>query len=335
MILVTGGTGLVGAHLLYKLANKGEQIRAIKRAGSNLDAVKTVFGYFSDDVDALFGTIEWVDADITELPSLTKAFEGVTHVYHAAALISFDPNDYRLLKKVNIEGTANVVNLCLSHNVKKLCYVSSIAALGEKEEGKVITEETGWNPEADNNSYAISKYGAEMEVWRGSQEGLNVVIVNPGVILGAGIWHSESVSLFGLVHKGFKYKVPGVVGYVDVEDVTKAMVKLMESDIVEERYILISENWSFTKFVTKTAEALSVKPPTLDIKRWMLSLGWRLDWIKSKILGKKRSLTRRSAKSAFTASHYGNEKIRSALSFEFIPLDTTIQKVAARFTSSL
>src|SRR5690606_20249767 len=182
MILVTGGTGLVGSHLLYKLVSNGESVKAIYRREHKLELVKRVFAYYTQDFEALFSKIDWVDADITDVPKLSEAFQNVTYVYHCAAFVSFEPDKYHQLRKINIEGTANVVNLCVANNVKKLCYVSSIAAVGHHADAmQLITEETHWNPEDDNSVYAITKYGAEIEVWSGTQEGFDAIVGNPGI----------------------------------------------------------------------------------------------------------------------------------------------------------
>jgi Nucleoside-diphosphate-sugar epimerases len=170
MILVTGGTGLVGSHLLFSLLQDNQKVRATHRASSDLELVRNVFSYFTSEADVLFNKIEWVAANMTDIPALTDAFVGISHVYHCAAYISFNPKHYRKLKKSNVEGTANIVNLCLANRVQKLCYVSSVATLGRSENSELIDEGTAWNPEDINSVYAISKYGAELEVWRGSQE---------------------------------------------------------------------------------------------------------------------------------------------------------------------
>jgi len=199
MILVTGGTGLVGAHLLYQLALTNDKIRAIHRKNSNLKAVENVFSYYTNDYKKQFKKIEWIEADIIDVSSLEKAFKNITYVYHCAAIVSFDKKDYQQMRKVNIEGTANIVNFSLAHNIQKFCFVSSIATIEKKahlpssqreETTQLIDETDEWNTETNNYGYAITKYGAEMEVWRATQEGLDVVIVNPGVILGSGFWHS-------------------------------------------------------------------------------------------------------------------------------------------------
>ena len=186
MILVTGGTGLIGSHLLFKLANENESVKAIYRRKHTIDRVKHVFSYYSEDYNTIFEQIVWVEADLNDIPALQIAFQGITHVYHCAAFVSFEPNKYHQLRKINIEGTANIVNLSIANSIKKICYVSSIAAIGHHADpNQLISETTEWNPEDDNSVYAITKYGAEMEVWRGTQEGVPAVIVNPGIVLDA------------------------------------------------------------------------------------------------------------------------------------------------------
>ena len=249
MILVTGGTGLVGAHLLYKLTNQNEKIKAIYRSEHKLQLVKNVFVSYGANAEIRFNNIEWIEADILDVPALLEAFKNVTYVYHSAAMVSFEPNKYHLLRRTNIDGTANIVNLCLSENIKKLCYVSSIATLGNELNNKPVSEETIWDPEAENNDYSITKYGAEMEVWRGTQEGLNAVIVNPGVILGSGFWDNGTGNLFKKAKKGFSFYTSGTIALVGVSDVVDAMVTLMKSDITSERFVLVSEHWTYKRFL--------------------------------------------------------------------------------------
>lgn len=335
MILVTGGTGLVGAHLLAQLAQTETRIRAIYRTQKKLEAVKTVFGYYFEDVSYFYDKIEWHKADVTDVPSLEVVFPDVTQVYHVAALVSFDPKLFEQLRKVNIEGTANMVNLSIAYGIKKFCFVSSVAAIGETENPEIPkTEETHWNPEADNNVYAISKYGSEMEVWRGSQEGLNVVIVNPAIILGAGFWRGGgSGSLFRKIDKGLKYYTKGILSYVDVIDVVRIMMQLMESDIKNERFILVAENWTVEKFSKTTAKALNVTPPKKEASSFLLGIAWRMDWWRQFFTGKHRRLTRLTAKSIQSQSFYDSSKIQKALNFSFTPLEETITRVSDRYKS--
>jgi len=335
MILVTGGTGLVGAHLLFHLLNENQPIRAIYRNEKKFDTVKRIFGYYTNNADALFDTIEWVKADLNNIPQLTEAFKDITHVYHCAAFVSFEPDKFNLLQKTNIKGTANIVNFCIDHKVEKLCYVSSIAALGASLNNKAITEDTEWNKEIDNSVYAITKYGAELEVWRGTQEGLDAVIVNPGVIIGPGIWRYGSGSLIKMIYNGLKYYTTGSTGYVDVNDVVKAMIQLVKSDVKNERYILVSENLSFKDFFTKTANYLGVKPPQKEAKPWLLNIAWRLDWLKHKLTKKRRVLSKQTANSAVTTTIYSNNKIKDAIGFEFLPMDKSIKTTTSFFKNDL
>lgn len=329
MILVTGGTGLVGSHLLYKLTSNSENVRAIYRNADKLKNVKNVFSTYTDNYEALFNTIKWVEADILDIPLLTDAFKNITYVYHCAAFVSFEPDKYQLLRQVNIEGTANIVNLCISNSIKKLCYVSSIATIGNTINNAPITEETTWNVDADNSVYAITKYGAEMEVWRATQEGLDVVIVNPGVILGAGIWRYGSGNIFKKAHKGFKYYTKGDVGLVNVKDVVAIMIELLQSNIKNERFILVAENWTYKKFLNTLAESVNAKPPKKIASNWLLQFAWKMDWLTHKLTGKRRQLTKHLVTSLNSKTNYNSNKIITALNYEFKPIDESILSVGA------
>lgn len=324
MILVTGGTGVLGSHLLFHLAQKEEKIRATFRTERKLEVLKNIFSFYTDNVDEVFNKIEFVKCDITNIPELTSCFEDVTKVYHNAALVSFDPNDYFTLRKINIEGTANIVNLCIANEVKKLCHVSSVAAVGRPIDGGIITESAKWNKEEDHSVYAITKFGAEMEVWRGTQEGLNTVIVNPGIIIGPGDWRSSSSSLIRQIFKGMKYYTSGISGYVDVNDVAEIMIRLTESSIKNERYILVSENLSFKDFAFNTAEKLNVEPPKKEASQLLLNIAWRMDWLRHKLRGKRRRLPKQVAKTLKTDRIFSNKKIKNALDLEFKSIDDSL-----------
>ena len=272
MILVTGGTGLVGSHLLYKLLQGKAKVRAIYRREKTLETVKRVFSFYSKSPNKLFDSIEWIQADITDIPSLEHALKDIIYVYHCAAFVSFEPDKYYQLRKINIEGTANVVNLCLDQKIKKLCYVSSVAALGNSTNNKKIDEETYWNPEEENSVYGITKYGAEMEVWRGIQEGLQAVIVNPTVIIGPGIWSHGSGYLIKKVYTGMSYYTKGSIGLVDIHDVVNIMTELMSSNISNERFILISENWSYKEFFNYIAKNLNLKSIDKELHPFFLKI---------------------------------------------------------------
>lgn len=328
---------MVGSHLLYKLLKTSNKIRAIYRREHKLALVKKVFSYYSADYESLFEQIEWVEADITDIPALQRAFQDIDYVYHCAAFVSFEPDKYHVLRKINIEGTANVVNLCLSYQVKKLCYVSSIAAIGHQQNPQqLITEDTNWNQDADNSVYAITKYGAEIEVWRGSQEGIDAVIINPGIIIGPGFWNSGgSSSLIKKIYKGMPYYTHGVTAYVDVDDVVRAMILLMQSPIKNERFIVISENLSFKEFQQQTALALGVKPASKEATPLILGLGWRLDWLNRLLTGKRRRLSRQMTRSARSITKYDASKIKNALDFKFKPMQVSIEDTCQLFLDDL
>ena len=316
MILVTGATGLVGSHLLVQLLRKNEEVKALFRSDKQIEKVKNVFAFYNQAT--LFDKIQWVKGDITDIPSLEVAFENVTQVYHCAALISFDPNDEHKLRKINIEGTANFVNCCIDYNIKKLCHVSSIAALGNpKEHETTITEETEWNPEELHSDYAITKYGAELEVWRGQQEGLDVVIVNPAVIFGYGFPKKGSDVIIQTIKKGLSFYTDGTIGIVSVEDVTKCMIQLMKSTIKGERYTLVGENIETKKLLEFIARELNAKKPSIKATKTITSIAWRLDWLISKIVNRKRKLTQITAAASHSKKTYDTSKIKSELQFDF------------------
>jgi dihydroflavonol-4-reductase len=331
MILITGASGLLGSHLTLQLLEMGEPVRAIYRTATAIQKTKSVFELHQKI--ELFSKIEWIQADITDVPSLETAFQNIDRVYHCAALISFNPADEKALRKTNIEGTANIVNFCLAYGVKKLCYVSSIAALGDLKEGEtLVTETTEWNPEFAHSDYAISKYGAEMEVWRGWQEGLEVAIVNPGVILGAvpntKDWQSGSTEIFSRVRKGLSFYTQGSTGFVTVDDVVKLLVQLMQSSISGERFIAVSENYSYEKLLQMVAYSMQIKPPSYCARPWLTSVYWRIDWLLS-LLGRKRSLSQIMARSLHQSHRFSNDKAIAELGFRFEPVADAIEKIGA------
>lgn len=331
MILVTGGTGLVGAHLLYHLLKNDEKIRAIYRSKDKIESVKKVFSYYTDDV-TLIDKIDWFKADITEVPAMIPAFVGVKKVYHCAAFISFNPKDYIEMRKINIHGTAIIVNLSIDAKIDKLCFVGSIASVGESINDQLITEENEWNKELDNSGYSITKFGAEMEVWRASQEGVEVVIVNPGVILGSGFWQSGSGKLFSQVYNGFKYFTEGITGFVGVKDVVKTMILLTESTIKNQRFILVSENKTYKDVLFAIADGFGKKRPSKKIKPWQTTILWRSSAFVAKISGVQPLLSKYSARSAHSVSKYSSQKIKEALNYQFEKVDTVIKDVCKNYS---
>lgn len=331
MILVTGGTGLVGSHLLLKLLEDGKKVMAIKRESSNLDQVKRVFSYYTSIAEDLFQRIEWADIDVTSLPSVMEICSGMEEVYHCAAFISFHGSDKRKMLYNNITGASNIVDACLAADVKKLCYVSSVAALGEPVQNEEIDEKTLWKSGKGRSAYAVSKFKSEMEVWRGTCEGLKAVIVNPSVILGPGKWNSGSASIVQNVYKGLKFYPPGKTGFVDVRDVVQAMIMIMNSDISNERFVLNAENLRYKEVFEKIALHLNKPAPAIGVTPFMASLAWRGAWIASKFTGNKPSITKETVEAGFNYKAYSNQKIKDKLGYSFRSIDETIKFITGLY----
>ncbi len=328
MILVTGGTGFLGAHLLYQLTKETEErIRATYRNTVKIATAKEVFSFYTED-SSLTDRIEWVEADITDITALEVAFTDITKVYHCAAMISFDPKDYHNMRNSNIKGTANVANLCISYGVEKLCYVSSIAAIEEGMNGEASTEETEWNPEKKKSGYAITKYGAELEVWRASQEGVPVVVVNPGVILGPGYWRKGTGSFYRRIDKGFPYFIKGETGFVGVYDVVRIMIELMNSDIKNEGFILVATSTSIGNIFAQIANSIDKPEPKKVLKKWQTAIAWRFEYLKNKLTGKAPKVTKNTATSAHSISKYDSSKVEKALGFQWESIGVTIERIA-------
>jgi dihydroflavonol-4-reductase len=306
MILVTGGTGLLGSHLLFELVKAGKSVRAIRRRPGREAMVKKIFSYYSDRADELYARIQWFDADLL-------------------AVVSFYPKDHRTMLKVNIEGTANLVNLSQAKGVGKFCYVSSVATLGRAENNGTSDEETFWVPSKKNSVYSQSKYGAEREVWRGMEEGLNALIVNPSVIIGPGYW-DENSGLFRLVHKGLKYYTKGVNGYVDARDVARAMHLLMENNCFGERFIASAANLSYQEFFKLMAKHMNKPAPSVNVPPLLTGIAWRIEAVRSALTGSKPEVTREMAVTTTQVYTYANDKIRSRLGFEFRDVEDSIRE---------
>lgn len=331
MNFVTGGTGLLGSHLIYDLLQRGEKVRALKRDTSNVEFVKKVFSYYASNVNELFDKIEWVNGDVLDFYSIKEAIKGLDHVYHCAAIISFDPKKRIQIIHENVRGTANLVNACIEQKTKKYCQVSSIAALGRSEITGPITEAGEWLDSKNKSAYSISKHLSEMEVWRGIAEGLNAVIVNPSIILGPGNWENGSSKMFTSIYNGLRYYTKGIAGYVDVRDVSKAMIMLMEDDICNERFILNAENLSYEYVLKLMAESLGVKIPDIYAKKWMSELGWRIEKIKGIISNKPALITKETARTAHKTLCFSSQKIIDALNMEFIPIDQSIKEISSLY----
>jgi dihydroflavonol-4-reductase len=314
-ILVTGAAGLVGSELLKQLLDAGNKVTGI---------------YNSTPVSLSHPNLNIQQCDILDTSALEDVMKGITNVYHCAAIVSFEPKDKTRLLKINIEGTENVVNACINANVQRLVHVSSVAALGRIRNGEVVTEQMNWSEETSNSIYGKSKYLGEMEVWRGIGEGLQAVIVNPSIILGGNNWENGSSALFKSVYNEFKWYTEGISGFVDVRDVARAMILLMNSNITGERFILNAENLSYKELFSLMAKYFGKNPPPKKVTPFMAEIVWRLEAIKSSITGKKHLLTKETARTAQATVKYNNSKILNALpGFHFTPVANSIEDTCA------
>lgn len=334
MVFVTGGTGLLGTHLLLELLARGEKVRALKRSNSDLSHTKSIFNfYLQEKAPSTFEKIEWVDGDILDIVSLEDHIRGCDKVYHCAAVVSFLKKDFKKMWLANKIGTKNVVNICLSSGVKQLSYISSTATIGKPTGVDMLTEEQKWVNDSDNSNYAITKFSAELEVWRGIEEGLDAVIVNPSIILGPGNWNESSVSIFKVIKNGLKFYTPGKNAFVDARDVATIVVELSEKNICNERFLVISENLTFKSLFEKIASKFSVKPPSILAKQWMIAIAWRIEGFLRVLFGRKQNISKETAKSGMSNYSYSNQKIIEKLNFQFISIDSSIQNAVNYFNT--
>ena len=315
MILVTGATGLVGAHLCLTLLKQNQKVVALYRREKKRAALKDFF--ISRNEITLFEKIQWREADLCDLPALTKAFEDITQVYHCAAYISMAYYKRNQLQEVNQQGTAYITNLSIENKIKKLVYVSSIAALGSQTTKNIITEDTPWNPAVEKTPYAYSKYGAELEIWRASQEGVPVAIVNPGVILGDSMPRNPIDQLIHQIEKGLSFYPTGKTGYVAVEDVVEVMVKLMASSIENQRFILVAENWSYQKFTQYVAKKMNKKIPSKVLHPIYLKTAWFFESLASALGLRKKFLSKALIKSLSDQNEIDGSRIEKNIDFSY------------------
>lgn len=321
-IFVTGGTGFLGAYIISELVTKGYHVHAVRRGN------KQPF-FISPDI---LQKVNWIQGDVLDPIFAEQALEGMDAVVHSAAQVSFRKADHAAMLHNNIEGTANMVNAALSKNIARFVHISSVASLGRTAQGEEVTEKKKWEDNDTNTTYALSKYHSEMEVWRGTGEGLNAVILNPSTILGYGDWNQSSCALFRNAWDEFPWYTNGVNGFVDVQDVARAAVMLMESNISSERFIVNGDNWSFKKLFDSMADAFAKKRPAKEATPFLSALAWRMEKLKSLFNGKEPLLTRETARIANTSTYFNNSKILSALpGFSFTPLNDCIREACAKY----
>jgi len=334
-VLVTGATGMLGSRLVYDLFLKGIKVRAIYRSSKSIEIFKNYLKLYGGDREAITNWVEWVEADLNYFQSLVDALHGVDMVYHCAAMVSFRPSERSEMFRININGTGNLVNACLETGVKKICHVSSIAALGRNEYGKLIDETSGWIPEDKHSGYSISKFHSEMEIWRGAQEGLCAVIVNPSVIIGPGDWKNGSSAFYGQLDLGLRFYSTGKTGFVDVKDVTSAMLLLTDDDNFAKacgnRFILNAVNMSYRDFFSRIACSIGVQVPKIPVSNLMLSIAWRMSILWGKITGTTPQITQETALSASKRAEYDGSKITRLFNFNYNNIDESINAIGKIF----
>lgn len=322
MVFVTGATGILGRVVVLELLKKGKNVRAAKRAASNLNDVRHSYTFYTKDPDGFFNRIEWVDVDFDDINSLQDALEGVEEVYHCAAKVSFDPNDEKEMYHTNIKGTENLLHACEGSGVKKFLHVSSIAVLDTLNEQGEMDEDSSFNPKLEHSAYALSKHLSEMEAWRASAEGLNVIIINPGMIIGSGNWGESSGDIFPTFEKN-SFTFSGGSNYVDVRDVAQIAVELMEKNCFGERFIIVAEGRRYTELAKQIRSKLGLKDAKvlsefqLNVGRWAnILFGW--------LIPKLRMITKSNIEAVSSLNTVSNSKIKKRLDNQFISLSESI-----------
>lgn len=330
MLYITGATGLLGSHLLAQLAAKHYTLRALKRNDSNLEDIIEVFSYYN--IEDKFDDIEWVEGDLNDIPSMYEHTQDVEAIFHCAAMVNFNKKLRKKMFKVNIEGTSNLVNAALANNVKHFCFASSTATLGyELDPNKHITEDTKWGVSKKTTNYALSKYYAEREVYRGMQEGLPISIINPAVIIGPGVWGKSSTTFFQSIFNGLKFYPRGANSFVDVRDVAAMMIHLFENNITSERYVCAAEDLTFKEFFDKISKELRVDAPSIKTTPLMGKIAYVLDNLKSTLSKKPPLITKESLKNVNMVKFFSAQKARKELDWKFIPIDKTIQYTSKHY----
>jgi len=326
MDLVTGGTGIVGAHLLLHLLEQGRPVRATHRRSSDREEVRRIFLHYRPDGAALYDRITWVEADLLDPTAVREAMSGVEHVYHAAALVSFDPRDDRALMTQNIGATANVVNAALEAGVRRMLQVSSTATIGHATPGSAADEESPWERDGRTSAYAVSKHEAELEVQRGIAEGLDAVIVNPCVIIGPGRSGRSSMALVERLRRGTSWYPPGANAFVDARDVAAFSVALLERGATGQRHLLVGGNLPYERLFALICTAAGRPVPTRAIKPWMLQVGWRLERLRT-LFGGRPVITRHTAHSALSRRRYDASRAVAVTGLHFRSVDEAVRNV--------
>ena len=330
MNLVTGATGILGSHVVLKLLQNNKPVIACKQKKSDLSKIEKLFSYFPEG-EKLFRQIAWREMDVNDVYSIEDALEGVETVYHCAGHVSFNDKDRKKLFKINETGTSNVVTACLNKKITALCYASTIATLNNSDYTQPIDENVFWKLNGKESDYALSKYGAEREVWRGIEEGLNAVIVNPGIILSPGFWNQSSSKLFTRCYNGNKFYTNGLAPYISAQDVATVMIKLIEKKQFANRYILVEGNYTFREIVDTILVNFGKPKATINANRFILNLARFFENLMSAFGGKEQLLSRNTINSAFHVQTYVNTKIKEAINYDFMPVNKVIKDICRIF----
>lgn len=326
MVFVTGGTGLIGSYLLLELSRRGKRIRAMKRKNSDLSVVKALFLEFSD-LNA-FEKINWMDSDLLDIPTLSQSLQGIETIFHTAGCVGFDDREKELIHEINVQGTENLVNLAISEKVREFVYISSIAVLDNLPGEESVNENSKFDSEKTHSEYAISKKKGEMVVWRGSQEGLNVLVVYPSVVIGSLDGKRASEKIFGLASKNKMFATKGITGYVDVRDVAFCMAELAYQNAWNESFIITSEDKSYTDVFNFLRGSWNLKP-VKSLSESKLKLIQIVSQI-SRLFGGPY-MSKASYEALTGKAKYSNQKIKETIDKDFIPVNKALDFHADRW----
>ena len=331
MNLVTGATGILGSNLVFKLLQNNQSVVACKQKTSDIKKTEKLFSYYTSDYKNLFAKIKWIDLDVCDIFSIEEALEGITTVYNCAGFVSFNKKDKKQLYNINEKGTANLVNACLHKKINALCHVSSIATINNLDYKHTLNESVFWKTSGKESDYAISKYKGECEVWRGIEEGLNAVIVNPGVILSPGFWDQSSSKLFSKCYNGNRFYTTGMAGYVSATDVAEAMIQLIDKRKFANRYIVIENNYSFQTILNHISTEFKKQNPSIKATKFLLNLARFSEGFLSIFKNKPPVITKSLIDSAFNTQLFSNTKLLNDLDYKFTPITLVSSQICRHY----
>ncbi|MBL7931430.1 MAG: NAD-dependent epimerase/dehydratase family protein [Bacteroidia bacterium] len=331
MNLVTGATGIVGSHVALALLQQGREVVATHQAGSDLNKTKTLFSFYSSEALDLFNRIKWIEVDIRDVYGIEAALQGIDYVYHCAGFVSFDKKDRQKLFDINEKGTRNIVDACLHKSVKALCHVSSVATINNLDYTSDLTEEVFWKTSGRESDYALSKYNAEREVWRGIEEGLNATIVNPGVVLSPGFWNQSSSQFFDICYKGNKFYTNGMAAYIAATDVARTMIFLIDAENFGERYILVENSYTYHNILSTIQSKFGKPEPAINASAQLLKFAGFFEKMASFFSNRPVKLNKAVINAALNKQIFSNRKIKKLIDFDFRPTHTVIEQICDQY----